>query len=158
MEDLPAATPTSPYGSYNAPSATCKSRERTDRGGVSCGDKYGVGDRHPARHIRNSRRWRTELQIARWNVRRGLEEKVNELLDVMDDRDLDVAYVTETKRKGYDTTDLPGCFLGRTRQRAELSRCRCVIVLSVGLLQGRENKNIFVSGVCASNLSSIRRT
>ena len=26
----------------------------------------------------------------------------------MDDRDLDVACVTETKRKGNDTTDLPG--------------------------------------------------
>ena len=53
----------------------------------------------------------TELQIHRgatWNVKGEMEEKMNELLDVMDDRDLDVNCVTETKRKGNDTTDLLG--------------------------------------------------
>ena len=34
-----------------------------------------------------------ELQIATWNVREGMEENMNELLDVMDDRDLNVTYV-----------------------------------------------------------------
>ena len=56
-------------------------------------------------------RWRTELQIATWNVRGGMKEKMNELLDVMDDRDLDVVCVTETKRKGNNTTDLPGSWV-----------------------------------------------
>ena len=37
-----------------------------------------------------------------------MEEKMNELLDVMGDRNSDVICVTETKRKGTDTTDLKG--------------------------------------------------
>ena len=32
---------------------------------------------------------------------------MNELLDMMGDRDLNVVCVTETKRKGNDMTDLP---------------------------------------------------
>ena len=40
-------------------------------------------------------RWRTELQIATWNVRGGMEEKMNELLDAKDDRDLDVVCVRD---------------------------------------------------------------
>ena len=31
--------------------------------------------------------WRTELPIATWDVRGGMEEKMNELLDVIVDRD-----------------------------------------------------------------------
>ena len=50
-----------------------------------------------------------------------MEEKINELLDVMDNRDLDVICVTETKRNGNDTQSDRS--LGRsTRERAELSR------------------------------------
>ena len=120
MEGLLAATPASPYERCNVPSATCTSRERTDRAssqgdahqcvpaGVSSGDECGVGDRHPTRHVRNGGKWRTELQIATWNVRGGMEQKMNVSLDVMDDRDLDVVCETETKRKGNNTTDLPG--------------------------------------------------
>ena len=33
-----------------------------------------------------------------------MEEKINELIDLIDDRDLDVVCVTETKRKGNDTS------------------------------------------------------
>ena len=51
--------------------------------------------------------WKTQLKITTWNVRGGMEEKFNELLDVMDERDLDVICATETNRKGNDTTDLP---------------------------------------------------
>ena len=51
-------------------------------------------------------RWRTELQIATWNatwnVRGGMEEKMNELLDVMDDRDLDVDTGGRSRKKHED--------------------------------------------------------
>lgn len=33
-------------------------------------------------------------------------DKKNELLDVMDDRDLDAVYVSETRRHGNDTINL----------------------------------------------------
>ena len=54
------------------------------------------------------RMWRPKLQIATWNIRRGMEEK-NKLWDVTDNRDLYIVCVIETKRKGNDTTDLSGC-------------------------------------------------
>ena len=45
-----------------------------------------------------------------------MQEKMSKLLDVMDDRDLDVVRVTETKRKGTDTTNLSGSRVRRTRE------------------------------------------
>ena len=48
---------------------------------------------------------------------------------------LDAICVTENKQKGNDTTDLPeqpGHILGpRTCKEAMLSKCMCVIVLSI---------------------------
>ena len=118
MEGLPAVIPASPFEGCNVPFATCTLRERTDRvffqgdaqsvhAGLSSSDEYGVGDRHPTRHVRISGKWKTALQIAIWNDRGEMEQKMHELLlDMMDNRDLNVVCVTKIKRKRNDRTDL----------------------------------------------------
>ena len=68
--------------------------------GVLYGDEWELGT--PVKHVmwrnRNDGKWRTELQIVMWNVRGGMEQKMNELLDVMDDAHMDVVCVIEIKR------------------------------------------------------------
>lgn len=70
----------------------------------ACGD----GGRHPSRSAKPGGTRRAECRIGTWNVRGGLRDKMNELIDLMNERCLDALCVTETKRKGSDTADLPG--------------------------------------------------
>ena len=68
----------------------------------------GEGGRHPLRSAKPGGSRRTECRIGTWNVRGGVKEKVNEMIDVMNARCLDVLCVTETKRKGSNADELCG--------------------------------------------------
>ena len=56
----------------------------------------------PQKFYAMSGKCRMVLQIATWNDRGGMEQKIYELLDVIDNRDLGVICVTETMRKRND--------------------------------------------------------
>ena len=68
----------------------------------------GEGGRHPSRSANLGGSRRTECRIGTWNVRGGMKDKMNEMIDVMKERRLDALCLTETKRKGCDADDLPG--------------------------------------------------
>ncbi|CAK1580622.1 unnamed protein product, partial [Parnassius mnemosyne] len=76
--------------------------------GVECSVQSGDGDRHPSRTARHGGRWRTECRVGTWNVRGGMRDKTNELIEIMKERELDVVCMSETKRKGSGTEELPG--------------------------------------------------
>ena len=89
--------------------AMCILQERTNRASpqvdvhqcvparVSSRNDCDVVDRHPTRHVLDGGKWRTELQIATWNGRVWKEQEIDEILDMMDNRDLNVICMTETK-------------------------------------------------------------
>ena len=75
---------------------------------------------------------------------------MTKLLDVMDERDLGVICVTETKRKGNVMTDLSNSRDRRTREQDRL--------VSAVVEYKTINPRLLCVRVCASIICSIRRT
>ncbi|KAJ0183431.1 hypothetical protein K1T71_001407 [Dendrolimus kikuchii] len=71
----------------------------------------GEGGRHPSRSAKPGGSRGAECRIGTWNVRGGMKDKMDEMIDIMNERSLDALCLTETKRKGCDVDDLPGGML-----------------------------------------------
>jgi exonuclease III len=58
-----------------------------------------------SRHVsRGGKKWLTESRFATINVRGGMECKIGEVCQMMNERSIDVLCVNETKRKGCGTS------------------------------------------------------
>ncbi|XP_048481334.1 craniofacial development protein 2-like [Plutella xylostella] len=61
--------------------------------------------RHPSRRIsRGGEKWFAEARLGTFNVCGGMEDKVDEVYEMMEARGIDILCVNETKRKGNDIT------------------------------------------------------
>ncbi|CAK1588972.1 unnamed protein product, partial [Parnassius mnemosyne] len=69
------------------------------------GRKTGDEVRHPSRPVsRRGEKWIAEARLATLNVCGAMNDKMDEVCEMMNDRGIDMLCVNETKRKGRDVT------------------------------------------------------